>query len=189
MFGRDLYYPRRRRFARFPSWVDYDSFDDDFLDDMDLDFDFGYSSFRRHVAAMRRRMLDLMDFEASARFPRRSAHEFLDDFPRHPRLTFPEFADADMSQPEEVRVKLLPGGRMAVTGNSQQSRSENGTTFRSMSKFYRSMDVPDDLDVAHLKSMMDENNELTIKRPEKLISVDKSPCLAIEGRQERIIPA
>merc|ERR1719354_475376 len=165
MFGRELYYPRRpaSSFMRFPSWMDFD----------DLGFD------------------DDWPFERP-RFPRRSRRSLFDDMHQRLQMPDPEFDFGPQMSPSEVRVKLLPDGRMAITGNSEQSHVKNGTTFRSSNKFYRSMDVPDDLDVGYLQSMMDQNNELTIQRQQpSAVTGSSSSSTAVpaieQNPQERII--
>merc|ERR1712002_1353461 len=200
MFGRDFYYPRHRH-RRFPaSWMDFD--DDDFFSGagrsffpprfasmFDDDDDFFFPSFLH-----RRRRHPVYDmgwpFRRHHHHRRRPVFRpdpfFEDDFPS----ADPAGAGAStttMMNPDEVHVKLLPDGRMEVRGGSDEQRQDGGRSYRCSRRFYRSMDVPDDLDVAHLRSLMDSNNELVIKKPIKLDAVEGAAPQP-SGPHERIVP-
>lgn len=179
---------------------------------MDFDDDDFFGGAGRGFFPPRPRFASMFDDEDDFFFPsffhRRRRHPVFDmswPFRRHhrrrPAYRPDPFFDADfpptdpaagsssaMMDPDEVHVKLLPDGRMEVRGGSDQQHQDGGRSYRCSRRFYRSMDVPDDLDVAHLRSLMDGNNELVIKKPVRLDAVEDAAPQPRSGPHERVVP-
>jgi len=165
MFFDDCYIPRSF-FLRKPLWM---QIEEDLFFNRSRDWYRPYGAFRR--------------FRRRPWVPKFYDDSFFDmDWP-FSRKTFPSTSFDDFCQPEEIQVKLLPDKRLEIRGNTEDSGEKDGRSFRCSRKFYHSMDVPDNMDVDGLQSLMNKNNELVISRPrpttknnvERIIEIQVEP--------------